>query len=131
MIKRIFSIQTLVYRNGKEKLAMDSTKKLNHSFAALGWGALLIWWGVVMIVDPITIGIGAIGSGLIFLGINLARRLKGVPIRDSTTTVGLMALAWGAVVQAFGLHFWASFAVLLIIFGMAEILSLLARPKAG
>ena len=41
---------------------MDRTKKLNHRFASVGWGLLFIWWGVVIMVDPLTIGMGAIGT---------------------------------------------------------------------
>ena len=42
---------------------MDRTKKLNRRFASIGWGLLFIWWGVVVMVDPLTVGMGAIGTG--------------------------------------------------------------------
>ena len=72
---------------------------VNHTFAAFGEGLLLIWWGVVIVVDPLTIGIGAIGSGLILLGVNAARWLKGIPTKRTTTFVGIVALVWGALDQ--------------------------------
>ena len=43
---------------------MENTKALNHNFATIGWGALLIWWGISFMVGPITFGMCAIGTGL-------------------------------------------------------------------
>jgi hypothetical protein len=83
---------------------MDRTKRLNHRFASVGWGLLFIWWGVVIMVDPLTVGMGAIGTGLILLGINAGRSWMDVPIRDSTTTWGIIFLAWGALDVARSLY---------------------------
>ena len=109
---------------------MQATKSLNHTFAALGEGLLLIWWGVVIMVDPLTIGIGAIGTGLILLGVNAARWLKGIPTKRTTTTVGVIALVWGALDQFNGLSLETSFAVLLIVIGAVSIAALLFFPKS-
>jgi len=108
---------------------MEAVKSLNHTFAAFGEGLLLIWWGVVMMVDPLTIGIGAIGTGVIFLGVNAARWLNGIPTKRATTVIGIIALVWGALDQAFTLSFESSFAVLLIVTGAVVIGLLLAFPK--
>jgi hypothetical protein len=108
---------------------MEAAKTLNHSFATFGWGALLIWWGVVIMIDPLTIGIGAAGTGLILLGVNATRLLKGIPTRASTTTAGIIALVWGSLDHFLSLSFGPSLAILLILIGVAEIVSLLARPR--
>ena len=108
---------------------MEPVKSLNHNLAAIGEGALLIWWGIVLLIDPITIGMGAIGSGLILLGVNAARWLTGIPTKRSTTVIGIIALVWGALDQAFALDFWPSFAMLMIVIGAVEIASLAVRPK--
>jgi len=108
---------------------MENTQTLNRNFATIGDGALLIWWGIVMMVHPLTIGMGAIGTGVILLGVNAARLLKGIPTKGSTTAVGIIALAWGALDTIFDPRFELSFALMLIVIGVVLLASLLARPK--
>jgi hypothetical protein len=108
---------------------MNDTQTINRSFARVGWGALFIWWGVVIVIDPLTIGMGAIGTGLILIGVNVVRTMKGVPTKDkaSTTAFGIIALVWGALDTALRLNFGASFATLLIVIGLVLIASLLVH----
>ncbi len=112
---------------------MDEKKRFNHTLATMAWGLLLIWWGVVIAVDPFTIAIGAVGTGLILLGVNAVRSLKGIPIKNSNYTVGAMAIAWGVLDQArymLGLSPWLSVALLLFVIGFAYLLTpLLSRPR--
>lgn len=110
---------------------MDSIKTLNHNFATIGWGALLVWWGISFMVGPITIGMSAIGTGLILLGVNAARALTGISTNRSTTGWGITALAWGILDHTLALSFERSFAALLIVIGVVTLMSLLARPKAN
>ena len=42
-------------------------------------------------------GIGAVGIGVILVGLNLARLWKGQPISGFTTTFGVLALLLGAL----------------------------------
>ncbi len=107
---------------------MENIKTKNHDLATVGNGALLIWWGIVIIIDPLTIGIGAIGTGLIMLGVNAARRLNDIPSKASTTFIGSIALAWGALDTIFDPRLELSFAILLVVIGLATMASLLARP---
>ena len=108
---------------------MENTKSLNHNFATIGNGALLIWWGIVIMVDPLTIGMGAIGTGLIMLGVNAARSLNGIPLKGSTTVVGIIALVWGMLDTVLDPSFELSFAIMLIVIGAVRIASLLTGPK--
>jgi hypothetical protein len=110
---------------------MENIKTLNHNFAMIGDGALLIWWGMVIMIDPLTIGMGAIGTGLIMLGVNAARLLNGIPSKGSTTFIGVIALVWGALDTIFDPRVELSFAILLIVIGLATIASLLTHPRAG
>ena len=80
-------------------------------------------------VHPLTIGLGAAGTGLILLGVNAARWLKGIPTKGSTTVVGVIALVWGALDTVFDPRFELSFAMMLIVIGVVVIASLLAHPK--
>ncbi len=112
---------------------MGAKKSINRLLARVAWGSLLIWWGVVIMIDPLTIGIGAMGTGMILLGINAFRWLKGIPTRERTTQIGLIALLWGALDQArymLGLPAGLSFALLLVVYGLAVLAApLLARRK--
>ncbi len=100
-------------------------------YGTIGWSALLIWWGIVIMIDPLTIGMGAIGTGVIMLGVNAGRSLKGISAKGSTTVVGIMALVWGVLDVALNPRFEVSFAMMLIVIGAILLVSLLARPKSG
>jgi hypothetical protein len=108
---------------------MDNTNTLNHNIAVIGWSMLLIWWGIAILVKPVTIGMTAIGTGLILLGLNVFRWRKGLPTRGSNTIIGIIALVWGALDHTFALSFWLSFATLLIVIGVVALASLLVRPQ--
>jgi len=108
---------------------MGHTKTLNHNFATIGNGALLIWWGTVIMIDPLTIGMGAIGMGVIMLGLNAARLLNRIPTRGTTTTIGIIALVWGILDAVMVPSFESSFAIMLIVIGLVSIASLLTRAK--
>ncbi len=110
---------------------METIQTYKQYLATIGNGALLIWWGIVIMIDPITIGMGAMGTGLIMLGVNAARALKGIPAKGSTTIMGIIAIVWGALDTIFALDFGPSFAILLIVIGLVTIASLLAKPKSG
>jgi len=106
-------------------------EKVNHVIATAGWGLLLIWWGVCFAVGPITIGMSAIGTGLILLGANALRLILGIPRFGSTTVLGVIALVWGALDTTLALRFEASLAVLLIVVGGSMIVSLVPRLRTA
>ncbi len=108
----------------------DARAATNPNTALVGWSLLFIWWGLVIMIDPLTIGMGAIGSGLIFLGVNAARWLRGLPGRGATTRAGIIALAWGALDTAFNPRFELSFALLLIVIGLVWLAMVLPRKPA-
>ena len=105
---------------------MGSKKAFNRNLARAAWGSLLIWWGVVIMVDPLTIGSGAIGTGIILVSLNAFRWLKSYPTRGSTTQLGLMALLWGILDQArhmLALPSGISFALLLVVSGLSVLIT--------
>ena len=107
---------------------MSSKKQINHSVSIVAWGALLIWWGVSFAIGPITLGMSAVGTGLILLGANAARMLNGVRAVRSTTIWGIIALAWGALDQArsmLGMPEGVSFALILVVIGLVVWMTLL------
>ena len=100
---------------------MNAKEVLNHNLSILGWGALFVWWGIVVMIHPITLGMGAMGTGLIMLVINAVRALKGIELVASTTDIGITILAWGVLDQArlmLGLPGGASFELILVVIGI-------------
>ncbi len=101
---------------------MDTSKNLTRNYDAIGWGALFIWWGISVLVTSLPVGTVAIGTGVILIGVNVARKLSGVPISRFSTTVGILALVWG-VLELVGVLLSLPFelpifAILLIVLGV-------------
>jgi hypothetical protein len=76
---------------------MDTTQTSNRSLDTLAWGAFFIWWGITELFVSLPEGVGAIGVGLILLGLNLVRSMKGIPTSGFTTILGILALVWGGL----------------------------------
>ena len=104
---------------------------LNRTYATIGWGALFVWWGISILIGPITIGMSAVGTGLILLGVNAARWVKGIPINISNTPVAVVAIAWGSLDHLLHLSFGSSTATLLIVIGLVAIASLVTHPRTA
>ena len=101
---------------------MNAIELKSRKFEAITWGALLIWWGITEMVKFLPTGTGAIGIGLILLGLNAARALNGIPVSRFSSTVGILALVWGGLELAgvvLSLPFELPiFAILLIVLGV-------------
>ena len=101
---------------------MNITQTQNRNFDAIGWGAIFIWWGITELFPSLPDGTGAIGIGLILIGLNIARSLNGVPVSGFSTTVGILALVWGGLELAgvlLSLPFEIPvFAIVLIVLGV-------------
>lgn len=76
---------------------MEKTRALDGTLHAVTWGALFIWWGITELVEGLPQGAGAIGIGVILLGLNAARWLRGAPISVFSTTLGVLALVVGGL----------------------------------
>ncbi len=112
---------------------MDEKTIYNHRLATFAWAALFIWWGTVIIINPLTIGIGAVGTGLILLSVNAVRTLKGIPIKNDNAVIGASLILWGVLDHArhmLALSPWLSFALLFLVIGLVLLYSaLFVRPK--
>ena len=104
-------------------------KKSTIDYSALGWGALIAWWGIVILVDPLTIGMGAIGTGLICFGVNAIRSLSGVQPVRGTTVFGAMSLIWGALDVMLHPSLEVGFAFMLIVVGVVMVLNDLLKGR--
>ena len=101
---------------------MDHARTLNRTFEPVAWGAFFIWWGVTELFPSLPHGIGALGIGLILLGLNAARSRNGIPTSGFTITLGILALVLGGLELASSvlrLPFEIPvFAILLIVLGV-------------
>ncbi len=112
---------------------MKAKQGFNHSLSIIGWGALFVWWGVCIMINPITLAMSAIGTGLILLVVCAVRSLKGIEQVSSTVIFGIILLVWGAADQirmTIGLPGGFSFALALVVVGVTIWLTpLLRRSK--
>src|SRR5512140_1621329 len=76
---------------------MENTRKSTFDLEGIAWGALFILWGITEMFKFLPAGTGAIGIGIILVGLNLARTWKGQPASGFTMTLGILALLLGAL----------------------------------
>jgi hypothetical protein len=106
---------------------MDNRKNLKRNLKRVYWGLLAILWGATILFDFIPFGAGLIGTGLILLGVNVARAINHLHTKNENTILGILAIAWGVLELArpllrqwfpsYDLD-WAIFAILLIGLGV-------------
>ena len=110
---------------------MENTRKSNLDLDTIGWGAFFILWGITEIFPSLPEGTGAIGIGIILIGLNLARLYKREPISGFTTTFGILALLLGALQlarQYLQLPFELPiFAILLLVLGLITLISAMKK----
>ncbi len=101
---------------------MDNIQVKNRTLDGLAWGTIFIWWGLIELFHFLPDGTGALGLGLILIGLNAARYLNGLPTSGFTMTLGILALVWGGLDLAgvfLALPFQIPvFAILLIVLGV-------------
>ncbi len=114
----------------------ENIRSLDNYLEAAAWGLMFILWGVTILIDFIPFSIGILGTGLILLGLNGARSLKGIPTRPDTTTAGILGLVWGSLLLAnslfhlpFKLNDWAICAILLISWGVIILVRVMVRTS--
>lgn len=112
---------------------MNTTQTLNRSFEAFTWAALFIWWGITELANFLPAGVGAIGVGLILLGLNVARSMNGIPTSRFSTILGVLALIWGGLELAgsfLSLPFELPvFSILLITLGLLLLIDEILRSQ--
>ena len=111
---------------------MDNTRTWNRTLPMIAWGTIFLWWGITELFK-FPNGMDALGIGLILLGVNAARSLKGIPVNGFSTTVGILALVWAGLDLARSvLHVpfkLPVLAILLIVLGVILLASELLRVR--
>lgn len=77
--------------NSAELRRLRIGKKLD----AVGWALFFIWIGVVMLVKALPKGIGAIGVGVIVLGISVARLVTRASVSAFWIVIGTLFVLAG------------------------------------
>lgn len=105
---------------------MENTRKSSFDLEAIAWGTFFILWGFTSMFTFLPDGIGAIGIGLIMIGLNAARFLTGRSISGFTTTFGILAVLLGGLDLArtlLNLSFeLPTFAILLLALGLITLM---------
>jgi hypothetical protein len=111
---------------------MDNPKKRNHKYEIIAWGVFFVWWGIVEF-KFLPHGTGDLGIGLILLGLNAVRSVKGIPTSGWTIALGILMLADGILELTgtlFNLPFKLPiFAILLIILGGILLAPIFRHPR--
>ena len=66
---------------------MENTSKSTFNFEEIAWGSFFILWGITELLPSLPKGTGAVGIGIILVGLNLARSWNGQPTSGFTTTL--------------------------------------------
>jgi len=74
---------------------MNTARARNKVITSIAWGSIFILFGVLLAIPGDQNGIFLLGLGAIFLGLNLLRRLSGIPANLFSTVVGSLALCGG------------------------------------
>ena len=105
---------------------MENTRKSTFDLEAVAWGAFFILWGITELLPSLPKGTGAVGIGIILIGLNLARSWNGQPTSGFTTTLGILALLLGGLELArplLNLSFELPiFAILLLALGLITLM---------
>jgi hypothetical protein len=112
---------------------MNNSQSSGRNFESIAWGAFFIWWGITSLFRFLPEGTGAVGIGLIFLGLNAARALNHLRTSSFTITLGVLALLLGGLELARPiLHLpfdLPIFAILLILLGVIALVNALVRVE--
>lgn len=76
---------------------MNEKSVQKRDFDAIAWGAFFILWGLTELFPSLPSGTGALGIGLILLGMNASRHFSGLPTSHFSITVGILAVVWGGL----------------------------------
>jgi hypothetical protein len=113
---------------------METVQTSNRKLEAIAWAAVFIWWGLTELFQPLPPGIGAVGIGVILLGLNAARSRTGIPASGFTIILGILAIVWGGLELAgVLLHLSVElpvFAILLVVLGVTMLGRSLIQNKS-
>jgi hypothetical protein len=102
---------------------------LDRRLEGIGWALFLIMLGGLGLIQSVPEGTWLVGTGLIMLGLNVARHVNGMRINHFTVVLGIMALLLG-LAQLTGLPL-PVLPVLLILIGADILIKTAARNETA
>ncbi len=87
---------------------MNHNEQLDKQYRNIAWGAFFILIGVLSLIPGDQTSLAILGSGVIMLGLNLARSLSRIPVNGFSIALGAAAFLAGAAVifrSSLGIHF--------------------------
>ena len=87
---------------------MNHNEQLDKRYRSLAWGILFILIGSLSLIPGDQTSLAILGSGVILLGLNLARSVSRMPVNGFSLALGAAAFLTGAMVlfrAQLGLHF--------------------------
>jgi hypothetical protein len=105
-----------------KELKDEEKQALNKRLESVGWALFLIMIGGLALIpdESVPEGMWLIGTGLIMIGLNLARFLNGIRMSRLTLILGFLALGTG-LGDYLGLDL-PVFAIMLIVIGIGMII---------
>ncbi|PKO11965.1 MAG: hypothetical protein CVU39_26595 [Chloroflexi bacterium HGW-Chloroflexi-10] len=84
--------------NNLQNNVFSEKLELNQRIESIGWGLFLVMIGGIWLVPDrfVPQGTWLVGAGLILLGLNVARYIKGIRMSGFTLFLGAVALLSGA-----------------------------------
>ena len=76
---------------------MNDIKTFNKRYEAVAWGAMFLLLGILSLIPGDQNGVFVLGTGIILLGLNLARYLGKIPTNGFTIILGALAFVVGTV----------------------------------
>ena len=76
---------------------MNNLKVLNGRLETITWGIILILLSVLMIIPGDQGNLFLLGTGVVFLGLNMARSALGISLNWFSITLGALALILGGL----------------------------------
>jgi hypothetical protein len=78
-----------------KEIEMNEIKILNKRYAAIAWGSAFLLLGVLMLIPGDQNAVFVLGAGIILLSLNLARRMRQIPVSTFSITLGVLATGLG------------------------------------
>ena len=98
---------------------------LDRQLEGIGWALFLLMIGGIGFLQSVPQGTWLVGTGLIMLGLNIARYLKGIRVSHFTIVIGILALLLGiGGITGLNVPF---FPVLLILIGADILIKIAVR----
>ena len=76
-------------------IGTSDKRALDHQFERISWALFLIILGGLGLLPGVPSGTWLIGTGLIMLGLNVARYVNGIPVSTFSISLGFAAVAFG------------------------------------